>query len=233
MKRALVVSQFMEMRLKLVQVLNQLPQFHSVHSVHNIDEARLLLDPSQTFDIVFIARSFGEAEIASFIDSVKRTGQGRETAFVMLMKAGEPDSVLVANSMFGGVHGFLCEPFSFERVEDAARLASAVHAQASRTRLRAATGLLLDDVIEELDPSSAEEKAAMRSIWEKVNRNCEKYKLLTGESVSLSLIKDIKDMPVADRLPKYEGVSSRVKGLLERKFKQKIQFLRRRQSGTS
>ncbi|MFN8389318.1 MAG: hypothetical protein U0136_03410 [Bdellovibrionota bacterium] len=228
MNRALVVSQHMETRLPLVQVLTQSSRFRDVRSVHNIEEANLSVIEHNLFDMIFIAESFGENEIAEFIAEIKRGKSGANTAFVLVMKSQIQDSNTVANNMFGGVHGFLCEPFSLDRVEESVKLALAVRNQSSGVRLRAATGLMLTEVINEIDPSPPSEGDSQKSIWQKVNDNCEKYKILTGESVSMSLIKDIKDARPSERMPKYTGVSNRVRGLLERKFREKIQAFKRR-----
>ena len=223
MSKALIVSQYVESRLPLLQIASRCPAFRDVVSVHNLGEAQSSIQQDTKTDFVFVTNTFSQEELAKFIEKVKRTPGLGECAFILVLGSEAPDSGTVAQHMFLGVHGFLCEPLSLEGLEQATKLAKAVKLQESTARLRAATGLMLCDVMEENDP----QKNSTKNLWDRVQDGCRSFKELTGESVSVSVVKELKETPSSQRAPSYNGVSSRVRSVFERKFREHIERLKR------
>lgn len=226
MSRALIVSQFVETRVPLLQIATRCSRFKEVFSVHNLEEAYQSIQGSEKIEYIFLSNTFGQEQIAAFVERVKKTPGRGECAFVMVLGKEGQETSTIASNMLVGIHGFICEPLSAENVERAAQLASAVRLQESGVRLRAATGLMLAEVMEANDPQKGDGNRG--SLWNRVQESCERFKELTGESVSVSVVRELQEAPPSKRIPKYNGVSSRVRSVFERKFKEHLQRMKKR-----
>ena len=215
----MIVSQFLETRLPLVQAVTASGRFSEVRSVHNLEEARRTILEGTLFESIFLANKFSQGDLAGFMEAAKVLHQDRQLAFILVLSPEEQNSATVANYMMLGIHGFLNEPFSVGQVDEAIKLGTAVRNRASKVRLRAATGLMLSDVME-----ADENELPKPNLWETVNKNCEQYKLLTGESVSTAVVEELQNLSPAERVPRYNGVSKRVKKLFEGPLANKLKF---------
>ena len=220
-RRALIISQFLETRLALQQTMERSGIFQFVESAHCLEEAKQAILSSASFGHIFIANSYAPQETAELIESIKARSKGR-TTFVLLLRSGDQDSQTVANSMVAGFHGFLCEPFSIGAIEESVKLSAAVKSKDSSIRLRTATGLMLTESMPPVD----EESGTMNGdLWQRVQETCDRYRHLTGESISVSVVRDLKSLPASQRVPNYNGASKRVRGMFERKLREVVGHL--------
>ena len=193
--------------------------FKFVESVHNLEEAKHAILSSANFGHIFIANSYAPQETAEIVELVRTRFKNSRTTFVLLLKEGEHDSTTIANSMVLGFHGFLCEPFSISAIEESVMLSAGVRSKDSSVRLRTATGLMLTESI----PLPEQESGTMNgNLWQRVQETCDRYKHLTGESVSVSIVKDLQSLPASQRVPNYNGASKRVRGMFERKLREAV-----------
>lgn len=224
-RRALIVCQFLELRLRLQHALELTPGFEDVTSVHNLEEAEALYKQGHRYGTHVLADTLEHNDITAFIEKVKNSSKSHEEVFVLLMNAKDSQSLSVAHHMFGGIHGFLCEPFTGDSIAESMALARAVMKQRSSLRLRTAAGLMLNDIVEEFERSNgATQTPREGDLWARVQNTCERYKALTGESISVAVVEPLKTDGSGDRA--YTGVSKRVRERLRVKFKEKLRAVK-------
>lgn len=221
MNRGLIISPFLEQRIKLQRVLEYMPAFLEVDSAHSLDEAETSFLAKKKMNFVFIADHFEESAIAEFISRTKKSAQGKDTAFIMLHSSNLQNKDTIANQMILGFHGFLFEPYSEASILEVVSLSGRVKQQQSNARLKAATGLMLTDTIAEINGEN-EEEASHLDTWQKVKHSCEEYKKITGESLTLAVVGALDKMGSSARLPSYTGASRRVRSLLKEKMKLRL-----------
>ena len=227
-RRALIVCQYLELRLRLQRALELSPGFQDVTSVHNLEEAEELYRGGHRYGTHVFADSLEGTDITVFIDKVRALSKTHEEVFVVLLGANDTKSLSVAHHMFGGIHGFLCEPFTGESIAESLALAQAVVKQRSSLRLRTAAGLMLNDIVEEFerDSAGAAAKPPAGDLWDRVQHTCDRYKALTGESISVAVVEPLKHNDTTDRIAGYTGVSKRVRERLRLRFKEKLRAVK-------
>src|SRR5262249_35099195 len=141
---------------------------------------------------------------------------------------GERTTDIISQNMLVGVHSFVSEPLSVESIEDATRVGNAVRLKASGVRMKAATGLMLAEILEESEKGSG--GSEKQNLWERVQNSCERFKELTGQSVTTSVVKDMEGLAPSKRLPRYGGVSKRVKAVFERKLREHLAAFKKNSS---
>ena len=225
-RRALVVCQFLELRLRLQSALELTPGFEDVTSVHSVEEAEALYKQGHRYGTHIFADSLEGGDITKFIDKVRALSKTHEEVFVMLLGSNDTKSLSVAHHMFGGIHGFLCEPFTGESIAESLALARAVVKQRSSLRLRTAAGLMLNDIVEEFERESGAISPREGDLWDRVQHTCDRYKALTGESISVAVVEPLKHNDTTDRIAGYTGVSKRVRERLRVRFKEKLRAVK-------
>jgi len=220
MNRALIISPIMEQRIKLQRLLDHMAAFSNVDSVHSLDEATGKFTATKKIQFVFINEQFDDSDTAEFISAAKGSRAYANSAFIMLNTSNEQHKDTIANHMIVGFHGFLFEPYSEDSIFEVVSLSGRVQEQESSARLKAATGLMLTDTIAEMNGNA--EDPVHKDTWEKVKHSCEEYKKITGESLTLAVVGALEKMSPANRLPKYNGASKRVRSLLKEKMKLRL-----------
>ena len=219
-----MVCQFLEVRLRLQHALELTPGFEDVTSVHNLEEAEALYAQGHRYGTHVLADSLEQHDISVFLEKVSKLSKTQDELFIVLLGANDAKSLSVAQHMFVGIHGFLCEPFTGESIAESIALARSVLKQRSSLRLRTAAGLMLNDIVEEFERSNAGAGAKPQTddLWTRVQRTCDRYKALTGESISVAIVEPFQQNEASDRLTGYRGVSKRVRERLRTRFKEKL-----------
>ncbi len=230
MARALIISPNADSRRILLRLLSTSHEYQETFAVADIASASSYLRSNQRLNVVFVAASFGEQNVAKFIESARESRACAECAYVVLLNPDERNTGAVSNHMMIGIHAFLSEPYAFDTIENAVKLAQAVRLQSSGDRMRAATGLLLAQILEGT-PGGTEEigsDAGKGNLWDRVQEGCRQYRELTGNSIGGTVIKEIGPLTPSKRLNEYKGISKRVKSMFESKLKEHLQTLTKR-----
>jgi len=229
MARSLIISPVADSRRALLRMLTSNAEFHETYGVNEIESAATYLQSNQKLNLIFISSAYGEQNVASFIETARDARACADCAYVLLLNQGERKTTAIANHMMIGIHAFLSEPYTFENVDSTARLAQAVRLQSSGDRMKAATGLLLTEILEgsPMPPEFAADGKG--NMWERVQESCRKYQELTGNSVGGTVIKEIAPLAPSKRLSEIKGMSKRVKGMFESKLKEHVQTLKKGQ----
>jgi response regulator RpfG family c-di-GMP phosphodiesterase len=211
MQNGIIISPLPDTRARFKQLCENARICNNILCCIDLDEALQTLTPGNNCDIIFISSNYAASDIADFIETAKLTEVGHQTLFVILLQSNDQDTITVANNLFAGVYAFLCEPYSIDTVQESIKVAQHVQISGTHSRLRAATGLILSDMLEGPDESK-------ENIWTRVERNCKKFEEITGESIAVTIVNKIRDTKPSKRMPHYEGVSKRVKQLSMKYF---------------
>ena len=228
MARSLVISPVADSRRSLLRLLTSNAEYHETYSINEIEGATSYLQTNQKLNLIFISAAYGEQNVADFIETARATRACADCAFVLLLNNGDRNTLAVANHMMIGIHAFLSEPYAYTTVENTARLAQAVRLQSSGDRMKAATGLLLTEILEGSTAGAQDASPDGKgNMWDRVQESCRKYQELTGNSVGGTVIREIAPLGPSKRLPEIKGMSKRVKVMLESKLKEHVQALKK------
>ncbi len=142
-----------------------------------------------------------------------RKGRLAHSCFIEILTNGEQKYDLVADSMLRGYHGLLCEPLTFDAVEEITTLAQTVHLNESSIRLRAATGLLLTKAkAEKLGSEGAKEnQTSQNDMWNQVQDACHWYKDVMAESLTGRVSLDISPISPPLRIKAAQRIAATAK----------------------
>jgi len=115
---------------------------------------------------------------------------------------------LLAKYMAIGMHGFLCDPCSLDDMVDVLEVASKMKAHNSDARLKAVSGIMLHELMND---------AASKANAENIKRCRERYREVTGESISNAVVTMLRHLPPSERGSGYERVRKRVQELFHSK----------------
>lgn len=217
-ENALIVSHEGEIRQQIHQILERSSlAVHTTACASVEDGLQALKQPRATYQAVFISQTTEPRELAEFIEAAKKLPSSCDAAIIVLMKSAEMAHSSISDSMIIGAHGFLCEPFTVSAAEEVLNLSRKVRLQHSKVRLRAATGLLLHGISQE--GKSPEEPRGSGNLWQDVQESCKRYREITGESVTTAVVSALHRIAPSQRISTYNGVSTRVRHLFERKFR--------------
>lgn len=215
-KKALIVSPNSLTRSTVQKLVQALPEQMEVHTLSTLSEATTFVGSVERVDYTLVDNEFSPEAIADFIDKVTSKHAGKESAFILLSRDKKQESATLASNMMAGLHGFLCEPFSVQAVQEAFKLAKNVRLSSSTARLKVASGLMLFELFEEKEP--IQEGEARPNILAQLQRTYDRYKEATGESLSVPVVRNLKSIKPVERIRLYTGVSKRVRRLFEQKF---------------
>jgi len=231
MGRAYIVFPADENRSTLQLFVDRVKRIDDVQSVSSLHEAKKRLKESTPIDFLFVSNSFGLEEIAYFIECAKKSPASQKSAVILVCQTQEQTFAAVANLMVVGIHSFLSEPFSLESVEEAIELAASVRLQSSSTRMKAAAGITLAEILNSREGSDQK----LRSSEDKeVNAVWNQYKRITGDSLSHLVVADLATLSPTKRLPQAEEHSRKVKSVFEAKLRENLQIMKtmmRRKTG--
>jgi hypothetical protein len=100
---------------------------------------------------MFLTHRFKKEAVTAFIEEAKTTTIGADCAYILVLNPREQNASTVATSMMTGTDGFLCEPFSVNSITEIVKIAEKVKLENAIKRLRAATSLILDNAMAEID----------------------------------------------------------------------------------
>lgn len=203
------------------------PSFRGVYATGQLSNALLSLQEGRDLDVLFLSHRFSKEESNKFIEDAKQTTVGEDCAYIMVLKPIEQDVTTVASDMLSGSDGFLCEPFSVNDISVIVKIAEKVKRENAINRLRAASGLILNSVIEEIDNRALELKLKGETTrYTKQIRDAFRiFKNLEDverEAFYLVMISRFEQVPVPADLG-YKGASKRVKGQLKSKLLQDLE----------
>ncbi|RIL01814.1 MAG: hypothetical protein DCC75_13475 [Proteobacteria bacterium] len=111
----LVAEPDINRRGRLKTAAQAIPSFKRIDQVSTLNEAISRISSDKNIDVLFLSSDYPEAEIGSFIAHTKEHFPNSDYAFVVILKQVDDQSAL-ARIMLLGVHGFLCEPYSVDRL---------------------------------------------------------------------------------------------------------------------
>ncbi|MCB0343553.1 MAG: hypothetical protein KDD66_00475 [Bdellovibrionales bacterium] len=215
MQKAVVISRNRSLLRDFKRIADASGMYSSVDMYDNLDSVGSALVSGGKYDVVFIDETFDNIAFASFIENAKRTQGAKLARFVLLCDDKHRDREIIANGMMAGFHAFLSKPFNVKTLEEIAALADKVHGKGTKHRLRAATGLLLSEIIHD----TGEQAPRPLNLWKEVESSCDWYKKVTGESVTLTVVDPLHQVPAVERVKHYKGVSERVRNLIKERLK--------------
>lgn len=228
---AIVVDPDITTRMRLKHATTAVPQFDEVHLKNSLDEALWPLDGNERCDVIFISYLFDLKEVTNFIERAKQTKQGRDSAYVLVLKTKDQDHSTVANSVMLGVDGFLFEPYSVDSLVEITNLATKIRREREAAREKLATTLLLTDVINQLDLVASLKSLgyAVGNSLKKLHELCQNLHNMPAETLQprletiVKLFTEIQVPRKVFQAKQYTGVSSRVRKRMEEKILTEIQ----------
>ncbi len=101
--------------LSLSNELRKLSWVGDINTAPNLEKATHRLSTVIRCDA--IGSSFGVETICEFIKAAKKTDNGVECAYIIILESGEPDKEIIAEFAKAGVAGFLLEPVNKDSVD--------------------------------------------------------------------------------------------------------------------
>lgn len=151
---SLIVEPDLDARTRLREVLRVIAYKQKHDFAKTYKEGGQWLDRNKPYDSVFVASTKKKRTIIDFLEEVKsKANPEYKPVVVVCLKADHQDSAYVAELYCAGVHGFICEPYSAEKLlELVATVREQLDKQADKERkaLRSA-GLLLSSAIKLTD----------------------------------------------------------------------------------
>ena len=238
MARALIIEDSGTVRATLKQLAEHCGHFNEVDAARNFDDARVCVALGTIYSYIFISSSLDPSEAAQFVEDVRLFPGTAMSTIVAFGDKSDGTLDAVANGMLVGIHGFLFEAFTVERLNQIIEIAGKAQAQGTHLRLKAATGLILTEIMDNVSKSGdSGSKDAQREpepkgdLWDRVQNSFDVYKQLTGDSIGTAVAINLQKIAPSKRVPEYRGVSKRVRSLLESKFKSQIKRLVRLGAG--
>ncbi len=146
-----ILDPIMDTRMRLKQATQAVQDFGATHSASSPDEAIRICKGDQEIDVVFVTGRLPREEFSSFVEDAKKTKQGEDSAYVLVLKSHADTQSDLAAGMMAGADGILCEPYSVDQLVEITRLASRVRKERSDTRERIAIGIMVDELVTQLD----------------------------------------------------------------------------------
>lgn len=237
---ALVADPDITTRARLKEATSAVAQFASVYQFNTLNEALSYLQGEKRCDVMFISYRYQPGEVKNFLLQAKESPQGRDSAYVMVLKAKDQEGSTVASNVMLGVDGFLFEPYSVDSLVEITRLARRIRAERSAARVKLAITLSLSEVIQQLDVV-----AFLKSTGVEVSRSMRRLKEMCADmkgvavealpayfEVAVKTFTEILSPRKIFQMKEYSGVSDRVKKRMEEKLRAKAEAAERGQTHT-
>lgn len=224
---ALIVDTNPRSRARLKDAAMAETVFGKISIESNLDGALARLNESTPCDIVFVNESFAKEDISKFVELAKKTKQGEDCAYILVIKAESAENRVIAESMLGGAHGVLYEPYSVDGLQEVARIASQVKKQNAIKRKKVAVKLLLENLSKEIDKISSFKARGLdvSRAMEKFARQCKALASFSDEE-SIAIYAEVAEEVFGNAKPAeflYMGASSRVKKKMEEKLQREYE----------
>ncbi len=215
MPNAVIISRNKTLVRALKRAVDNCDLFNTVETQDDLDKVGSALVSGGKFAFVFIDETFENIALASFIENAKRTDGAKKACFVLVCEEKSRSREIIGNALMTGFHAFLSKPFNVSNIQETIELALKVNGRGSKHRLRAATGLLLSEIVH----GSKDEVSGPTNLWKEVEASCNWYKQVTGDSVTLSVVDPLHQFSAVERVKHYKGVSERVRSLIKERLK--------------
>ncbi|NMC62877.1 MAG: hypothetical protein GYA55_06870 [SAR324 cluster bacterium] len=221
-----IVDPIMDTRMRLKQATQSVQDFGSTLNASSCDEALHILEGDQIVDVVFVTGRIPQQEFAEFVVEAKKTKQGQDSAYVLVLKSQTDSQSELASAMMAGADGILCEPYSVEQLVEITKLAARVRKERSDARERAAIGMIIDDVITQLDLVSFLKACgcepgtsikALRDLGDRIAMISSEHHEAYFEIIEEKM-KDLPPPKKAFQTKVYGGASSRVRQQMEKRI---------------
>ena len=222
-KKMLVISRRARAGEWFSEALQAADEYVDVDFTTSFVDAGLRFNSFDPVHVVFISSEYSESEISNFIESATMTFCGSRSAYVLLVAKEAYESSLIAKYMAIGLHGFLCDPCSLDELREVIEVAEEMAQQTSEARLKAVTGIMLTDVVQSHLSMTlpAVPPLDQQSTVQYLQRCKEKYKQVTGESVTTAVVTMLKHLPPTQRGSGYERLRKRVQQLFRLKAEER------------
>lgn len=226
---AVIVDPEAASRMRLKQATASVVQFGKVQQVSDAGEAIGRLSTRERCDIVFVSYKIPNEDFKEIVKRGKANPAGQDAAYILVLPPKDQQSTTIASNMLSGADGMLFEPYSVDALVDIARVATNVRKERSDTREKAAIGVLVHDMIKQLDMVAlALTHGTEAGITQKKFRDaCNFLKTLSPETLPCyyEVARESFVNAIPAKLPdklQYKGASSRVKNKVSSKAAEAI-----------
>jgi hypothetical protein len=227
----IIIDPDMTGRMRLKQATAPVNEFGMITPMSNINEANAYLAQDKPTDVIFLSGRLPQEQLSPFIQSAKLSKSGQDAAYVVVTKSASEGATGIAEIMMIGGDGMLCEPYSVDSLLEITLLSARVRKERSDQREKAAIGMIVKDIINQLDLVSC-----LKANGCELGLSIKKLKDLGGmiHAMSPESRKIYYDVmaeafmvapipPKALGVKKYGGVSSRIKKKMDQKMADEIQ----------
>ena len=227
----LVCDSSIDRRIRLKQIASSVQDFGEMHQAVSTEAALKELGGGARLDVVFVGGDMPLEAFSAFVKDAKSTLQGKECAYVIVLKGQVQKRSERAPLLLAGADSVLCEPFSVEQLVEIVNVASDLRKQREEERARQAVRLILSDSIATLDAV-----AMLKSVGCEPGTSVQELHQL-GRRVH-TLLPEMLPMyfdmmvdkfeqalppPEKPETKLYKGASLRVKRMVERKIREELE----------
>ena len=232
----IIIDPILDTRMRLKQATASVSEFGQVIQAPSTDEAIRQLKGTTLIDVVFVTGKLEQNAFAEFVTEAKKTKQGEDAAYVLVLKSQTESGSDIAQMMMSGADGILCEPYSVDTLVSITHLAARVRKERWEAREKMAMGLIVTDAINQLDlvallkASGCEPGTsirALRDLGTKISAISPEMRDIYYDAVveQFSVLPPPKN---AFKTKLYGGASSRVKQHMERRLLSELQSGRKK-----
>jgi hypothetical protein len=219
---ALVVAENSSDCDSLKQAALAFGRFNDVQSSPSFYNACDRLNGTDEIDIVFVSFDYGWERIVRFIDDAKKTKNGKNSAFVLMLKPVDEKDQNVSKSLSVGIHGHISEPYSVDNLSKIAHAADTVRAEFDTKRKSAEVRKLVLQIIKHIDALAYHHTKMLdpAPVIGKLKQSCSSLDELDDEAFAAyqSLAVDMFEEAIPLSAHSYTGVSERVRRMVEEKL---------------
>jgi DNA-binding NarL/FixJ family response regulator len=228
--QCIIIDPELPSRMKLKSAATSAQNVGTVHAVNGYEAAAPYLTDSEEVDVVFVSGAYEKHVLTEIIEVGKKTPQGQDAAFVVVLKNQTDSSSEVGSYMILGADGILSEPYSVDQLDRITKLSVKIRAERAEERQRIALTLMINDVIQQIDllaclkASQCELGTSIRAFREM----CGPLHALTDAQLEIYLslaVEEFSKAPLPQRsftASSYTGVSRRLRRRMESKIENEI-----------
>jgi hypothetical protein len=219
---AVVVAEDSSKRENLKQVGLAFSSFNKVHLSSCFHNAYDRLSGTDEINIVFVSFDYGWEHIARFIADAKKTKDGKNSTFVLLLKPGDEKDANVSKSLFRGIHGHLYEPYSEDDLRKITQVAAKVRAEFDTRLKHAEVRKQVLQIIKHIDALAYHHTKMLdpAPVISKLKQTCSSLIGLDDEAFATyqSVAADLFEEAIPLSAHSYTGVSKRIRKMVEEKL---------------
>lgn len=208
-------------RGRLKTAAQAIPSFKRIDQVSTLNEALAKLNNDKHVDVIFLSSEFKESDIANFVSQCAQQFASEDYAYVVILKQVDDQSAL-ARILLTGVHCFLCEPYSVDRLQEITELVTKVKGEGAAKRRKAATAMLIQTLMREFDKLSLYISRGLNvdRAKRRFAETCASLKKFDDESLKVytDLASEMFETAAPSGPGNYGGVSKRIKEKMDKKL---------------